>query len=84
MNRSVVVTSYQLGWIKCRFQNILGQKRWQYNVQNWEIVKWKFDSEIYRPATDTKVHLMMISCYPLKKIDINTYHNKAYKHNDNI
>ena len=56
VEKSAVETSYQVGWIDSTLQNILGQKFWQYNIQNAKTQPWKSESEIHRPASDPEVH----------------------------
>ena len=34
VEKIAVATSYEVGWIDYRLQDILGQKFWQYNIQN--------------------------------------------------
>ena len=66
VDKSTVATFNPVGWIDYTPQNILGQKFWQYKIQNAKTLQWKSNSEIYRPKSDWKLHWKLIN---LKKGD---------------
>ena len=55
VDKSAVAASYQVGWIDYAPQDILGQKFWQYKIQNAKNLQWKCKSEIHTPASDSEV-----------------------------